>query len=126
MSVILSDHKINSFNRERVQVEAIDEPGSGGAHHHYLITLKGDGEGVENISFELKFQNGPTKETPANGWTDEALLAVLIHRMKGFQAGPFPCYENEISLQHQQSALAWMLKRAVSRELRGVEGRDLI
>lgn len=69
----------------------------------------------------LEFQNGPIKEAGVNGITNEALLAVLIHRTNVLNTR-FPCRENAIALTKMQEALMWFEKRTADRMARGVEG----
>ena len=57
-----------------------------------------------------------------NGITQEALLAIVIDRLRSFQAGPFPTDENEDALIHCQEALNFLKLRTKKRLARGVEG----
>ncbi len=70
---------------------------------------------------EIRFQLGPVKEAGVNGATNEAMLAVLIHRLQ-FLNGKFPCRENAIAITKMQEALMWLEKRTADRLARGVEG----
>lgn len=117
----LTDHKVNGLN-EALEITAVDEPGSGGANHNYEIVLN-RGEGKIGTRTVLMFQNGPIA-TPSdmNGITNEALLAVVIDRMRGFQSGQFKCRENAIALTHLEESLMWLHKRTRDRMARGVEG----
>lgn len=83
-----------------------------------------DGNGwVAKEALTIKFQNGPiSKPEDANGFSNEAFLAVLIDRMQGFQSGPFACRENAIALTHLETAMMWFQKRTRDRMARGVEG----
>lgn len=120
----LIDHKINELN-ERLRIRVMDEPGAGGACHNYLIDLVTSVPGQEAgglKSWHLEFQNGPVKEAGFNGLTQEALLAVVIDRLRSFQAGPYACRENAIALTHIETGLMWLHRRTMKREARGVEG----
>lgn len=70
----------------------------------------------------LSFQNGPIRDEGVNGISQEALIAVLLDRLEGFQAGKFQCHDNEVALDHLQSARLWLHKRTMERAARGVEG----
>lgn len=85
--------------------------------HHYDI-LAG-----ANTSTVL-FQNGPVKEVGVNGVTNEALLAILIHRTK-FLDAKFPCDENKRAIQHLEEALVNLEVRTARRIARGVEGVNI-
>jgi hypothetical protein len=50
------------------------------------------------------------------------LLAILLDRLEGFQSGKFACHDNQIALDHIQSARLWLHKRTMDRVTRGVEG----
>ena len=116
----ITDHKVNGLN-EALEIQA-GEPGSGNAPVQYVITLKGDGVQAHAPAV-LNFQNGPIKgPEDFNGLTNEALLAVLIDRMRGFQSGDFKCKENACALTHMEEALMWLQKRTRDRMARGVEG----
>lgn len=73
-----------------------------------------------NVS-TLDFQRGPVKDVGVNGITNEALLAVLIHRMK-YLDGQFGCDENKRAIQHLEEALVNLEVRTARRMVRGVEG----
>lgn len=133
----ITDHKLNGLN-DAIEVEAIDDPGAGGANHLYLLFIPDSvplKSGV-TVHQHLSFQNGPIAEDGFNGISNEALLAVLIDRMRGFQghneptqaglhnkpSAPFACRENAIALTHLEAALMWLQKRTRGRLVRGVEG----
>lgn len=119
---MLTDHIVNPAN-DRLKIEVTDEPGSGGANHAYVISgFDGPdipaGSGYVNINF----QNGPINEAGVNGITHEALLAILVDRLKGFQAGAFAGKHNAEALHHLSVAQTWLDKRTKERMARGVEG----
>lgn len=124
----VTDHVTNPVN-DKLNINVIDEPGAGGANHRYDITgmnLK------ENPSYEemlddpglitILFQNGPIGEAGLNGITQEVLIAIVIDRLRSFQAGPFSCRENAVALTHFETGLLWLQKRTLDRMRRGVEG----
>lgn len=113
---LLKDHLVDKDTSEQLEIAAMDEPGEGGANHHYLISHPS-----ANFT-EIYFQNGPIKERGINGVTNEALLAVVIDRLRSFQNGPFPSTENSQALNHVELALDWLKKRTKDRIERGVEG----
>lgn len=120
----LVDHQINEFNSEHVTVTRYDdEPGPGGAHHKYGIYIHGDKYPPEVV---LKFQKGPVKEAGVNGITEEALLAIVLDRLRGFQRGPYMCRQNALTITKLEEALHWMMDRAVERQRRGVEGTSTV
>jgi hypothetical protein len=127
----LTSHKVNGCN-ETLKIEVVDEPGSGGACHHYRLTgfntatnasdpfVERHGSPAEHST--VLFQNGPIPEKGVNGVTQEALLAIVEDRLKCFQAGPYACRENAIALTKVQEAMMWLKRRTEERIARGVEG----
>jgi len=113
----LTGHKVNPAN-DVLKVVAVDGPGPGGASHVYQIMRPG----MEGFPTELSFQNGAINEVGVNGITHEALLAILIDRMEGFQSGPFANDYNEAALNHLRSAAGVLHDRTRERMARNVEG----
>jgi hypothetical protein len=125
----LTDHIVSGDQAVQLKIEVTDEPGAGGANHRYEIAgfdtannPSHDGFGSSFSREIVLFQNGPIKESGINGITQEALLAVVIDRLRSFQAGPFSGRENAIALTHCEEALMWLQRRTVARIKRGVEG----
>lgn len=116
----LTAHKVNGCN-ENIAIQVLDEPGHGGACHVYGITVS---DPVHNRHHDvlIQFQNGPIAEVGTNGVTHEALLAVLIDRLQGFQKGQYACRENAIALTKLEEAMHWLHHRTRERVARGVEG----
>jgi hypothetical protein len=91
-------------------------------------TIKHYDSVMEQVDFSyfkvtrLAFQNGPIKDHGVNGLSQEALLAVLIDRLEGFQSGQYKCHDNEVALDHLQGARLWLHKRTMDRVARQVEG----
>lgn len=130
----LTDHKTNETN-EALTIEVLDDPGAGGACHVYAImspqdieanrNAKGPAKDADHVTANraiIRFQNGPIKEVGTNGVTQEALLAIVIDRLRSFQAGPYSSRENSLALTHAETALLWLQKRTRDRIARGVEG----
>lgn len=70
----------------------------------------------------IRFQDGPIEQAGVNGVTHEVLLAAIIDRLNGFQAGPHACDENSTALMHLHSALAALHDRTCRRLSEGTEG----
>lgn len=75
-------------------------------------------------SSSIEFQLGPVGENGVNGLTNEALLAILIHRTK-YLDNKFPCDENKRAIQHMEEALVNLEVRTARRMVRGVEGKSI-
>lgn len=132
MTRLLTDHIVDPAN-DRLQIAVLDNPGAGGAHHDYLIsgfdtttnpshTKHVAGEEPPFQGVELLFQNGPIAEVGVNGVTHEALIAILVDRLRSFQGGPYACRENALALTKLEEAQQWLLQRTRARMARGVEG----
>lgn len=105
----------------QLEIEVLDEPGSGGANHAYCIK-----NNLETSLTNIGFQNGPIKEAGINGITNEALLAILIDRMEGFKSGPYASVDNSVALNSMKCALGALQNRTRERIARGVEGSHTV
>jgi hypothetical protein len=123
----LTDHRLNGLN-ESIDIFVMDEPGPGGACHEYMLVLTPalGADHNEVISSTIEFQKGPIAEAGMNGFTQEALLVVVIDRLRCFQAGQYACRENAIALTKLEEALMWLQKRTRDRLARGVEGTSKV
>lgn len=146
----LHDHKVNGLN-EAIKIAVLDEPGQGGACHKYemrigdvpngkptiaeleqilasnepqSMNMHPDGGITTDVIQRISFQNGPVKEFGFNGVSQEALLTIVIDRLRSFQQGPFSCRDNACALTHCEEALMWLQKRTRDRMARGVEGEN--
>lgn len=120
----LTSHKVNGLN-EALLVNVLDAPGAGNACHEYQVRKFVTGEPDDTADVELcnvRFQNGPIAEAGINGISNEALLAIVEDRLKGFQSGEYSCRENALALTHLQEAMHWLHHRTRERLSRGVEG----
>ena len=84
--------------------------------HYYAMTSGAKTQVVE-------FQRGGVVDNGVNGVTNEALLAILIHRTKILD-GKFGCDENKRAIQHMEEALVNFEVRTARRMVRGVEGKE--
>jgi hypothetical protein len=121
----LTEHKVNGLN-EAINIIVMDEPGQGGACHHYRVEPITDSHPQGAINpCEIKFQNGPIGLNGVNGISQEALLAVVIDRLRCFQSGPYACRDNAVALTKCEEALMWLQRRTRERMARGVEGTNV-
>lgn len=113
-------------------IVVMDDPGPGGACHLYEIrgfdSEKNPSDpfvaryGAPAERCTLLFQNGPIGEVGVNGITNEALLAILVDRLTGFQSGPHQCSENEVALSLLVAAKRVLAARTRRRVEAGTEG----
>lgn len=115
-NVVHRDHNGVSVVKEdmvKIGNELVEKPG-----HIYYITHE------DNQLAELSFQLGAVLDNGVNGITNEALLALLIHRTKMLDI-KFPCEENVLAITHMQNALLALEARTHRRILRNVEGHHV-
>lgn len=134
MQRTLTDHQLPGTQSHLVHVLAMDKPGPGGASHHYEMRVnQGRERGVATQT--VRFQDGPIqKPEDVNGVTNEALLAIVLDRLRGFNgdletktgvAAAFKSRENALAITHIETALLWLQKRTIERLGRGVEGQQV-
>lgn len=119
----ITDHKLHGLN-DALDINVLDEPGQGGACHEYEIDLVGGAPDSGGCKTKISFQNGPIKEAGVNGISGEALIAIVIDRLRSFQEGDYACRDNAIALTHLEDALMRLQKRTRDRLARGVEGTN--
>ena len=101
------------------------DPNGGGASHQYTVHYNHGPEDRQEVAF-IQFQHGPRNvEGSKPGCTEAVLLAILIDRLRGFQAGPFASRQNALMLTKLEEALHWTRDRADERAQRGVLGQNL-
>lgn len=121
---ITSHHDGHGLN-DSITVIA-DRQTNGGASHRYVAIMPASqtDPGVPT-PLHIQFQQGARNEPGSiPGVTEAVLLAILIDRLQGFQAGPFACTENDEQLVHLESALSATRRRADERAKRGVLGKE--
>ena len=121
-----------------IEIIVMDNPGKGGANQLYGVTGFQEGS-LKWISqayaeackagalqdglpiFAFGFQNGSPAEVGTNGLTMESLLAILVHRLEGFQSGPFANLNNAAALNHLRAAQEALKARTAARVTKLVE-----
>ena len=115
------DHVVEGdLPQNQLRIEVMDEPGAGGANHRYEVIVPTWGCPTH---YHINFQNGPIQEAGVNGITQEVLLAIVIDRLRSFQAGPYPSPENKMALSFCELALGQLQARTKDRLSRAVEGK---
>ena len=89
--------------------------------HEYTVQFAVGGGRLQGLTF----QNGPIAAYGVNGLTNEAVLAILIHRI-GVLNEKLPCEQNELVLGNLRTALALLEDRTADRVARGVEGKETV
>ncbi len=125
-------HIVHGATQPRISV--MDTPGAGGATHFYRINgldLRARPEGFQvpidcgrGDALDIVFQCGPVQDGKFNGLTIESLLAIAIHRLDGFIAGPYGNIPTNVAArEHVAAALEQLHARTRERLDRGVEGK---
>ena len=118
---MLTDHHDGHGLNESIIIEhdPRDVEKGGGASHYYSCAIAGRPVAT------IQFQHGPRDVAGSRpGMTEAALMAILIDRLRAFQAGPYSCRENAIQLTKLEEALHWTRARADARAARGVLGKN--
>lgn len=64
------------------------------------------GNEINDFNQQLKFHVGNPKVYGVNGFTNETLIAVLLHRLEDFQNNQNTnCVENQIAIEHLKLAM---------------------
>ena len=128
MREITEHHDGHGLNEALMVVADNTDHNAGGASHNYEVAYMSAGyPGIASTPVAtIQFQHGPRNvEGSKPGVTDGVLLAILIDRLRSFNAGPFACRENAIALTHMEEALHWVKHRADARAKRGVLGQNV-
>lgn len=120
----LETHKVDKrVDTLTLTADTRDEQCGNASHEYAIEYVNAEGKAVV---VNLGFQRGPLHEVGVNGITNEVLLAVLIDRLEGFQAGSFSCDENSLALVHVEQALHALNARTRARIIRDVEGTSIV
>ncbi len=98
-----------------IRIEVVDEPGSSGCSDQYRIKFPylwnkaASGDPPVMVrglgTFYLKFQHGHAGDDGPNGISEQALLAILVDRLKCRAAGPYRDKSRMVALAHLETAL---------------------
>jgi len=126
----ITTHHTNEANRA-ITIEADEQDtNNGNASHVYTLAVHDPHTGYTIASARdnqvIQFQHGPIAEVGVNGITNEALLAIVIDRLEGFQSGKFANDFNKDALEYTRRALSVLEERTKERAARGVEGTHTV
>lgn len=113
-------HHLGDERVDRLRILlCVQYPTQSGNCHLYAVVDARD----ESTVHMIDFQKGPVCEAGLNGVTMEALLAIVAHRLQGFQKGEMACRENALALTKIEEALHWLQTRTRRRLAAGEQGR---
>lgn len=116
--------KVEIGSHRFTEVHAMDEPGSGGAHHSYEVRTTE--ERYRNVA-RIPFTDHPCQvPSDVNGVFNEDLLVIVLDRLYAFQDGPYASKENGLAITRIEEAMHWLKARADARAVRGVLGTDKV
>ncbi len=115
----ITEHQNNALNNA-LHIQADDRDRDLNTSYHYSITVHEEGKPVWYVA-QIDFQRGSVSEVGVIGISNEALLAIVIDRLRGFQGGPFVCRENALALTKLEEGLMWLQARTRDRIARGIE-----
>ena len=117
MRQITTHHDGHGLN-ESITILVDDTPINGASHVYEAVMPPAD-----RHPLHIQFQCGPRNvEGSTPGVTEAVLYAILIDRLEGFQAGPYPCAANAEQLDALRGCLASTKGRADERAARNVLG----
>lgn len=94
---------------------------NGAASHYYELRMG------EEVVASIQFQHGPRNEAGSTpGVTENALLAVILDRLRCFNEGPYRCRENSVGITKVEEAMMWSTHRAMTRHRQGVLGKNKV
>jgi hypothetical protein len=115
----IAEHKLSLLNVQ-LNVERT-QAGINGGGSRYVISRIEPIDGAVVLMAEIKFQDGAIVDG-INGITDEVLIAIVLDRLRGFNAGAFRCAENTRAIDHFEQGLNWLRERTARRQAEGIEG----
>lgn len=127
---VITGHVGSALN-DAISISSDARDESGGAHDYRISVVAPIHPGDPHsklLSYQahIHFQRGPLLEAGHNGISDEALIAIVIDRLEGFQSGPYRGRENALAITKLEECLHWLRHRTDSRRQRGVEGTSKV
>jgi len=128
------EHIVNKA-KEKLTIVATDEPCTAGMNHLYVVSgfnaqTNPSRQHVEDCpssaeKIEILFQNGPVLDLVPNGVTNEALLAVVVDRLRCIQAGLGASPAYGVALTKLEDALDCLKHRTILMDRFQVRGVPL-
>jgi len=112
----LNGHRVNRVNKQ-ITIEVGASPAA--VPHHYELRYDGGREDGTLCQCTIDFHTATLWKGELTGITNEALLTILIDRFEQSQGSLQYSPDNDVVLQHLQSARLWIYKRALDRDSKG-------
>ena len=108
---VVDSHHVKGY-AFNIEIKAVPVERYGIPTHTYSLTKEYVGKPGYQFIKDLSFQIGDPKVFGINGVTNEALLAIMIHRLQGFQNNPATnCSENQEAINHMELAMEALYSR---------------
>ena len=108
---MIDSHHVKGY-AFNIEISAVPVDRYGMASYTYNLTKSYDGKPGYHFIKDLNFQIGDPRVFGVNGVTNEALLAIMIHRLQGFQNNPATnCSENQEAINHMELAMEALYSR---------------
>ena len=108
---VVDNHHVKGY-AFNIDIKAVPVERYGIPTFTYNLVKEYDGKPGYQFIKELSFQVGDPKVYGVNGVTNEALLAIMIHRLQGFQNNPATnCSENQEAINHMELAMEALYSR---------------
>ena len=108
---VIDTHHVEGYDYN-INIKAVPVERYGLPSYTYQLTKDYADKSWYQYIKELSFQVGDPKVYGVNGVTNEALLAIMIHRLQGFQNNPATnCSENQEAINHMELAMEALYSR---------------
>ena len=102
---VIDTHHVEGYDYN-INIKAVPVERYGLPSYTYQLTKDYADKSWYQYIKELSFQVGDPKVYGVNGVTNEALLAIMIHRLQGFQNNSSTnCSENQEAINHMELAM---------------------
>lgn len=110
---VIDIHHVEGYDYN-INIKAVPVERYGLPSYTYQLTKDYADKSWYQYIKELSFQVGDPKVYGVNGVTNEALLAIMIHRLQGFQNNPVTnCSENQEAINHMKLAMEALYSRTL-------------
>ena len=108
---VIDTHHVEGYDYN-INIKAVPVERYGLPSYTYQLTKDYADKSWYQYIKELSFQVGDPKVYGVNGVTNEALLAIMIHRLQGFQNNSSTnCSENQEAINHMELAMEALYSR---------------
>ena len=108
---VIDSHHVKGY-AFNIDIKAVPVERYGIPTYTYNLIKEYDGKPGYQFIKDLSFQIGDPRVYGVNGVTNEALLAIMIHRLQGFQNNSSTnCSENQEAINHMELAMEALCSR---------------